>query len=830
MELVRGESLRARIKRAGALPPAEVRRIGLALLDGLAAAHDARIIHRDVKPANILIDEHDVVKLVDFGIASFGDRDLTSTGVRIGTPAYMAPEQLRGRVADVRADIYAVGATLFEAATGTQLHGDDDTAKDVRAAVVAAAGDAELASAIERAVAERAEDRFPDCRAFAAALGATTGARPARRRRWPLAIAGVAVAATAAVVVGIARHDAVPVTAAGSGSARVNAHVIALMPFVDNTHETQLDFTPSGLPNILARELEKIPELHVVGYYDLLDQIADPAAPASAWAAAARSLGAEVIVRGTLDPEQTGVRLVVEIESITGASLGRFERTTTADAVVATTRASAEDIARVAVGRSTPAAGASQRLDIERDLQLGIAALQRQDFDSADTYLHKVDREAPDLADAQYYLALLNWWVSRDANKPVERALAGNLDPARHGVMEGLRIMLRSYDLIPAIDKFRELAKRFPDHRDVQYGLFESLYHGGFAAEAMTVYRQLGERHPQFRLGLKHALAYYIGHANDDGMRWASARLDDKFKDTVLWQARLRVARRDYKGAIAWLQHNEASEASPTGALHRELVGIALLDGQLGLVDDLVADWPRQDLPHTATPLLALSLARGRSEQATLWRDKAASAAAMATGEDELERGWLELAAVAQPEATPVRLKQIANALRTNGPMNETLAWVLVGGALGDASIVTAAHASKILEVAAIADAYRAESAADWKHAAESWQRAITLAADGLFVIDEQLAAARVARTLRDPAAVLAACDEVIRPRRFTWAWGSAVGPCLRWSAEAATELQRTSDAAGYWQRLLALRSDAPPDDELARAARAGLAAPASRP
>ena len=831
MELVRGGSLGARIKREHALPPAEVRRVALALLDGLAAAHDARIIHRDVKPANILFDEHGVVKLVDFGIASFGDRDLTSTGVRIGTPAYMAPEQLRGRVADVRADVYAVGATLFEAATGVQLHGDDDSTKDVRAALLVATGDAELASAIERAVAERPEDRFPDARAFAAALGAPPRSLAPRRGRWPLVIAGAAAAALAgAVVIGsVARHDQAPAASEsiGSADARSVAPVIAVLPFVNATREPQLEtgeFGTSGLPNILSRELEKIPELKVVGYYDLRDRLSDPSAPEAAWAAAARALGATVIVHGELVPDRAGIRLVVEIESVTGTTLGRFERMTDVETVVAAARTLAAEVAIVAVGRPTPVAGASRRLEIERDLQLGIAALERQDFGEADRYLNKVDREAPDLADAQYYIALLNWWVSRDTTTPTNRALAGHLDPARHGVMEGLQLIVTKPDLTPAIEKFRTLAERFPDHRDTQYGWFESLYHGGFPAEAMVVYRRLGDQRPRFRLGLKHALAYYIGHANEDGMRWASSRLDDKFQDTVLWQARVRVARRDYTGAIALLQHNEAGEPTATGALHQELVGVYLLDGQLRLAEDLVVAWSKQDLPHTATPLLSLSTARGRTDQAEVWSEKAASAAEMATGEDELERGWLELAAVALPEATPAKLRRIANALRSNRKMNETLAWVLVGGALGDRAVVDRARASKIPEVVAVAEAYRAEWAKDWNQATRSWQRAATLAADGLYQIVEQLGAARAARAAGDHAAVLAACDEVIRPRRFTWAWGSAVGPCLRWSAEAATELKRPGDASEYWHRLLALRSEASPGDELARAARAGVA------
>ncbi|HEU5058666.1 MAG TPA: serine/threonine-protein kinase, partial [Kofleriaceae bacterium] len=115
MELVRGESLKDRLER-GPLPPAEVRRVGAALCRALSVAHAAGVIHRDVKPSNVLIDAAEGIRLADFGIATFTDAELTVTGVTVGTPAYMAPEQLRGGAVNARSDLYAVGATLFEAA------------------------------------------------------------------------------------------------------------------------------------------------------------------------------------------------------------------------------------------------------------------------------------------------------------------------------------------------------------------------------------------------------------------------------------------------------------------------------------------------------------------------------------------------------------------------------------------------------------------------------------------------------------------------------------------------------------------------------------------
>ena len=119
MEYVAGESLGARIQRLGTLTPAQLRPLVIQLCEGLTAAHGVGIIHRDLKPANVLIDAQERVKLIDFGIAR-GDLQvgMTATNMVVGTPEYMAPEQVRGGAVDARTDVYALGAVLYHALTG----------------------------------------------------------------------------------------------------------------------------------------------------------------------------------------------------------------------------------------------------------------------------------------------------------------------------------------------------------------------------------------------------------------------------------------------------------------------------------------------------------------------------------------------------------------------------------------------------------------------------------------------------------------------------------------------------------------------------------------
>lgn len=119
MELVSGTPLDKLLAERGRLPAAQVCDIARQAAQGLAAAHRAGIIHRDVKPSNLIVDGRGNVKIVDFGIArASSGAQLTQAAALMGTPGYMAPEQAQGRTVDSRADVYALGLTMFEMLTG----------------------------------------------------------------------------------------------------------------------------------------------------------------------------------------------------------------------------------------------------------------------------------------------------------------------------------------------------------------------------------------------------------------------------------------------------------------------------------------------------------------------------------------------------------------------------------------------------------------------------------------------------------------------------------------------------------------------------------------
>lgn len=183
MEYVEGETLAELVARRGRLPATEAAELGVQICTGLAAVHEAGLVHRDVKPQNLLLGRDGVLKLGDFGIAlgTEGTR-LTLTGTVLGTVGYLAPEQARGEQVTAAADIYAVGAVLYELLAGEPPHRAESLAELGRTGafrtpdVSARARDVPpgLALAVTECLAERPEDRPQSAAALARRLAPFT--------------------------------------------------------------------------------------------------------------------------------------------------------------------------------------------------------------------------------------------------------------------------------------------------------------------------------------------------------------------------------------------------------------------------------------------------------------------------------------------------------------------------------------------------------------------------------------------------------------------------------------------------------------------------------
>jgi serine/threonine protein kinase len=290
MEHLSGQNLRAHLHARGRLPPAEAQGIIVRILETLQATHEAGVVHRDIKPANIFLTAAGEVKLLDFGIAKlkpnlrrYGDH--TSTGVALGTPAYMAPEQILGAAVDARADVYAVGVVLYELVTGRRpFQGDDvelrhlDTEPPSPRALAPQVSEG-MERVILRALDKSTVDRFQSAQAFRdalmgadAAMATTMGARPAHplppglpagppaplapKRRWPLVVAGAAaLGVTLAAGYGLRM-----VTAESKTESATPVETAANRPRVNAAPSTSTSSAPKASGTSSAAPLPKTPK------------------------------------------------------------------------------------------------------------------------------------------------------------------------------------------------------------------------------------------------------------------------------------------------------------------------------------------------------------------------------------------------------------------------------------------------------------------------------------------------------------------------------------------------------------------------------------------
>lgn len=182
MEFVEGESLSTYLKREGSMSPEQAARVIYQTALGLASAHDKGVIHRDIKPGNLMLNARGQIKIADFGIAmSSADfsKKLTSTGEFVGTPGYLSPEVCTGQVVDSRSDIFSLGIVLFELLTGRMPFADESPLglllEVVRAEIpdiqqLNSKVDPELTRILKRMTEKDPAIRYPDCHELAADL------------------------------------------------------------------------------------------------------------------------------------------------------------------------------------------------------------------------------------------------------------------------------------------------------------------------------------------------------------------------------------------------------------------------------------------------------------------------------------------------------------------------------------------------------------------------------------------------------------------------------------------------------------------------------------
>jgi eukaryotic-like serine/threonine-protein kinase len=278
MPYIEGDSVRGRLKRDGPLPPREAVRIAREVARALQYAHEQGVIHRDVKPENILLTHDGSSMVADFGIArpqspDPRDQQLTTTGLVVGTPLYMSPEQAGGSdQVDARSDVYSLGCTLYEMLTGDPPFRADSVhaviVKHLTAAPALRGGGKvtippALRPVIGRALAKAPDDRYPTAAAFERALGDVMEALGSKRGRVPLVLAALLLVAGVAVLVARtgegARHGA---AMAGGSVASGFARKLAQLTFSEGVEEWP-GWAPDGVRLAYTAEVNGYRQLFV---------------------------------------------------------------------------------------------------------------------------------------------------------------------------------------------------------------------------------------------------------------------------------------------------------------------------------------------------------------------------------------------------------------------------------------------------------------------------------------------------------------------------------------------------------------------------------------
>jgi eukaryotic-like serine/threonine-protein kinase len=349
-EFLEGETLRARIGR-GALSAADSTRIAIEIARGLHAAHAAGLVHRDLKPDNVFLTLAGTTKILDFGIAklaqdeSVADGFSTLTGVVVGTVGYLSPEQIRGAAIDRRADLFALGALMFEMLTGSRtfarehpvdtlhaiLHEDPSDALLERPGVPPA-----LAAIVMRLLEKSPEARFQTATELAEALERIdAGHHPSSAAMWSRRAIRRLRTAAASRRVGLAALSSIGVVAATvaiawpwlrepgpASGGDPPALVLAVMPFRSLPAADDNELLEIGLADVFVSRLGQLSDVRV------LPLTATERLKGQEPREAGRALGATHVLTVTLQHDQRSVRAVPQLTLV---SDGRIMWSTNVD-------------------------------------------------------------------------------------------------------------------------------------------------------------------------------------------------------------------------------------------------------------------------------------------------------------------------------------------------------------------------------------------------------------------------------------------------------------------------------------------------------------------
>jgi serine/threonine-protein kinase len=494
MPYVKGESLRDRLKREKQLPVEDAVRIAREVADALAYAHGRGVVHRDVKPANILLEAGHAV-LADFGVAkavaAMDRTQLTQTGTTLGTPTYMSPEQASGdQQLDGRSDQYALGCVLYEMLAGeppfrgarveavVRQHLTVEPAPVTQARPTAPES---VAAALHRALAKNPADRFRTTRELGAALA--EGPRPPVPPVEPPgpSVRKMALIGASVLVALVGAWAAWSIFGAGGSGPEGDRPLVAVLPFENLSPDSASSFFAGGVQLELRSTLTRVPTIEVIGSSSV--EHYGPPGSRPPLSQIARELGVDYLIGAGARLWGDSVRITVQLMDRTGVQVWAedFDGPYTPEGYV---RAQAEIVQAVAY---------ELRAVLSPDDEEWLQEVPTRSLEAFEAYLRGND-EKPGMANTRAWsdMPAIQWYekaVELDADFALAMAQLARLAWQTRNDSDGWRER--------ALGFARRALALEPDLVDARVGLFLALPNGDERTAQLDTLRRIAPDDPE---------------------------------------------------------------------------------------------------------------------------------------------------------------------------------------------------------------------------------------------------------------------------------------------------------------------------------------------